>query len=289
MPLSKRFTCLAALATAAVLGGTAIHVEAQQESQAFVEKKWEELSNQNVSSRGAEALKTDAKKWRHAETKHYILHFRRATEARKVARELEFYLEFVCKLLHADPRELPVRGHAYIFEDDEDWRIFVRRAGLPEWAGSVATRDELYLNVRAAPGSRQFNSGTIIARIYPNRPWPLWLNEGFAEYVSSAGVAARKHQTTGRHQRPLPYAKWSVEELESVQAKYPPESKLAEFYQSAEKFVRFLMNEFPQERFPKFVDRILERESLTSAVTAVYGDEIPDAETLAKRLAKFNE
>src|SRR5438874_716867 len=58
----------------------------------LVEKKFEQLSNQQISEDGRQALAINPAKWRHAETDNFIIHYRRVTEAQKVVREVEYDL-----------------------------------------------------------------------------------------------------------------------------------------------------------------------------------------------------
>jgi len=56
----------------------------------------------------------------------------------------------------------------------------------------VAVHDDLFLNVHGT--GKGFESHTlahetthaVVARIYRNRRWPVWLSEGFADYVADA-------------------------------------------------------------------------------------------------------
>lgn len=260
------------------------------------EVPWEKLSDREVGPYGTRALQLDPEKWHHAETPNYILHFRRVTEARKVARELEFNLWFVAEALGLGGARAEKKGHAYIFKDTGEWEAFVAAADLPTWAGSIAIGDELFLDVRNQAGDRRFNSGTLaheathaaIARLYPRRAWPLWLNEGFAEYVGAAGVAARMNQSVGRHQTDLPLGTMKIEDIIKVVDEYPKdEEELASFYQSADQLVRFLIEQFPGEKFPRLVGQILDGSTLYAAAVATSPDRIPDEESLRKAYAKF--
>jgi hypothetical protein len=250
----------------------------------LVEKKWEELSNHDVSSDGQKALNIDPQKWRHAETENFIMHYRRVTEAKKVAREIEYDIWFVANALGASKERYARKSHVYVFEDDDEWNHFLSQSDAPPWAVSFAFGDELFLNVRRAQASGRFDSQTlahetthaVVARLYPNQRWPVWLSEGFAEYMGSASVAARKHQTIKRHQQDLHAADMSLSELESLQ-KYPEDrAAVSRLYQSGEKLVRFLMTELPKAKFPSFVDALLTGQSIQTAVLTVYKDDVKD-------------
>lgn len=261
------------------------------------EKKWEELPNQEVSPQGREALDIDAKKWKHAETENFILHYRRVTEAKKVAREIEYDLWFVAKTLGAEKKDYARKSHVYVFEDEAEWKSFLGQMGLPEWVASYALGDELFLNVRQTAGANRFDSQTlahetthaVVARLYVGKNWPLWLGEGFAEYMGGASVAARKNQTVKRHQGKLRAADMPLEELVSL-TNYPSDRELvSRLYQTSEQFVRFLMNDFPPDRFPKFIDAMLEGGDLQATVLKLYGDKVKDWSDFMRKYERFSK
>jgi hypothetical protein len=91
----------------------------------LVEKKFEELSEQAMSGDGQKAMAIDPAKWKHAETENFILHYRRVTEAAKVAREVEYDLWFVATTLGATKDRYSKKSHVYVFEDEAEWKQFL--------------------------------------------------------------------------------------------------------------------------------------------------------------------
>ena len=127
----------------------------------------------------------------------------------------------------------------------------------------------------------------VVARIYSGRRWPLWLSEGFAEYMGEASVAARHWRPPKSAQRKLHFAQMSVAELIAT-ARYPEDlDAIARLYDTSAKFVRYLFNKYPRELFPKFVDRMIEGEPATTALVEVYGNEFRDMAEFEKRFARF--
>jgi hypothetical protein len=262
-----------------------------------VEKKFEELSDQQLSDSGRKALIINAAEWKHAETPNFVLHFRRLTEARKVAREVEYNLWFIATTLGATRDRYARKSHVYIFESDDEWKQYLTMTDVPAWSASFASGDELFLNVRREGGGGNFDSGTlahetahaVVARLFPRTRWPLWLNEGFAEYMGGASVAARKGQTAKRHQSRLELAEMPLRQLEALQ-QYPADpEQVSQLYQSSEKFVRFLMNELPKDRIVKFIDAVLAGRSMQAAVLEVYGDKFKDWAAFEKKYARFTK
>jgi hypothetical protein len=263
----------------------------------LVEKKWDDLSNHDVSSPGQKALALNRDKWKHAETPNFILHYRRITEAQKVAREIEYDIWFIARTLGAKPESYAKHSHVFVFEDEEEWRQFLASTEAPPWSGSFARGDELFLNVRRMNMTGRFDSyllahettHAVVARLYPGREWPLWLNEGFAEYMAGASVAARKNQTLKRHQQTLEGADLPIETLIGMQ-NYPGSSEeVARLYRTSEKLIRFLMSEGTNAQFTGWLKRILEGADFQTAVLAEYGGRFRDFETFKKKLERFDK
>lgn len=263
----------------------------------LVEKKWDELVNKEVSKDGTTALEIEKDKWKHAETENFILHYRRATEAQKVAREVEYDLWFVAKALGATKDRYQRKSHVFIFEDEDEWKKFVGLTKAPAWSASFAYGDELFLNVRRTEGPKRFDSNTlahetthaVVARLFPQKRWPLWLNEGWAEYMGGASVAARKGQSVKGHQARLRLAEMPLATLEALKEYPSDEASVRQLYQTSEKLVRFLMDEMPKERILQFIDAALAGKSLRDSVLEVYGDKVKDWPDFEKKFEKFTK
>ena len=221
------------------------------------------------------------------------MHFRRVGDANAVAREIEFHLWFVAKELGATKEQYARKSHVYIFKDEREWAKFLASRGQPAWAQSLAIGDELFLNVRAQTGA--FDSETVahetthavVARIYGGRRWPLWLSEGFAEYMGRASVAAQHHQHFRRNQRALQMAELTFAQLTSTVV-YPTSPQQAQqLYQTSEKFVRYLLNNYPKQLFPTFVERVLAGEPVAAVLPVVYGSEFNDMAAFERKFARF--
>lgn len=258
---------------------------------------WAALTNRDVSPLGQGALAFRPERWLHGETEHFILHFRRVTEANRVALEIEYHLWFVARRLLAGPERYARKSHVFIFEDEKDWGDFkTRSAGaLPPWAGSLAVGDELFLSVREGR-TGLFDSRTlahetthaVVARLYPGRRWPRWLGEGFAEVMSGVSVSARMGQYSRQFQRRLPGGDLSLDELLSAEGYPPTPQGVLRFYQSAERVVRFLINDHPPERFPAFIDALLaDPADFLGAVGRVYPERYADPNAFRVRFERY--
>lgn len=267
----------------------------------LVEKKFEQLSNQQISKDGQKALEINPAKWRHAETDNFIVHYRRATEAQKVVREVEYDLWFVATTLGATRDRYSKKSHVYVFEDDDEWKKFLAASDNPmKWAVSYAHGDELFLNIRGGGNSgpnTSFDSHTlahetthaVVARLYRGKRWPLWLNEGFAEYMGGASVAARKGMRVQHYERDLRSGDMPLTTLAKMDHYPSSQGELHALYQSSEKFLRFLMTEGGKERIAKFIDAILSGQDMQSAVLGTYSDKFKDWQAFEKKYEKFSK
>lgn len=260
----------------------------------LVEKSLAQLSDPPLSPVGIKALAIRPAAWLHAETPHFILHYRRITEARRVALEIDFHVTYVAKVLNAGPERYARKSHVYIFEDEKDWKSFLPEVPQPAWVASFARGDELYLNVRDSHTGifdsqilAHETTHAIVARLYPGKHWPTWLGEGFAEQMSGASTGARMGQYNQRLLQHYQLATLPLDKLVTT-TEYPEDTKaVAQLYQSSEKLIRFLMTKHPPDRFPKFVDSILDDEPFSTAVVKVYGDRYKDYATFAKDYARL--
>ena len=256
------------------------------------QEKWEELPNHEISRDGQTVPGLRPPQWHHGETENFIIHYRGLSDALQIAREIEFDLWYVAQPLGAANADYTTKSHVYVFADEKGWQKFLALTHAAPFSHSFAKRDELHLNVRAGGGG--FDSQTlahetthaVVARIY-HRHWPIWLNEGFAEYMGDASIAARHSRSPQSTQRKLPAAKMTVAELFATE-RYPAElDAVSELYATSSKFVRYLYNQYPTELFPKFVERLLADEPTTTALVEIYGDEFRDLNEFEKRFSRF--
>jgi len=257
------------------------------------QERWEQLADHAISPAGEKALAIRPEQWRHGETENFIIHYRSLGDALQIAREIEFDLWYVAQSLGAKPEQYARKSHVYVFQNEKEWQLFLSETRAPGWAHSFASGDDLFLDLRAAQGG--FDSQTlahetthaIVARIYGHRRWPLWLSEGFAEYMGSASVAARHWRSPLTNQRKLHFAEMSVAELIATE-RYPADPPaVARLYDTSAKFVRYLFNRYPRELFPKFVERVLASEPAATALEEIYGNEFADMAEFEKRFGRF--
>ncbi|HEY4285026.1 MAG TPA: hypothetical protein VGM62_18325 [Chthoniobacterales bacterium] len=253
------------------------------------QKTWELLSNKDVSHLGTQALGMNPRSWYHGETENFILHYRNFSDALQIAREIEFDLWYVARALEATKDQYARKSHVYVFQDDKEWREFVQIAHERAWTHSFAVNDELFLNIHGTGAG--FESHTlahetthaVVARIYGDRRWPIWLSEGFADYMADACNAARRGLPPGANPRNLRSATMTLTELMAI-TRYPDDdASVPQLYETGTKFVRYLFAKYPAELFPRFVSRLLDGAQAQAALVEVYGNEFRDLVAFDKR------
>ena len=262
------------------------------------EKPWNALANHDVGDEGTLALSIRPSDWLHGETPNWILHYRRITEAKRVALEIDFHIAFVSKTLGATSAQIAHKANVFIFEDEKDWKEFMTRvtaiSNVSPWAASFAHGENLFLNVRNGTtgvfdSQRLAHETThaVVARIYPHDRPPLWLSEGFAEEMSGRSTAARMGQYNPRLLQRFQTATMPLDQLTTLTV-YPADlPAVAQLYQSSEKLVRFLMTDAPIDRFPRFFEAMLRGADFQSTVTQIYGDKYPTFDVFAQRYARL--
>ncbi len=273
-------------------------VPARAETIQLEEKPWDKLANHDVGNEGEVALGIRPQAWLHGETPNWILHYRRITEAKRVALEIDFHLNFVAKTLGARPDQLAHKANVFVFEDEKDWKEFMSKvtafSSVSAWAASFAHGQDLFLNVRAG-NTGMFDSGTlahetthaVVARVYPRRGCPLWLNEGFAEEMSGRSVGARMGQYNQRMLQRFQSAVLTPDQLIAMTT-YPTDlPSVWQLYQSAEKLVRFLMTDAPADRFPKLFEAMMNGDDFPTAITKFYANKYPTYDAFKQRYARL--
>jgi hypothetical protein len=252
------------------------------------------LSQPDSNPLGAHALAIRPLEWKHGETEHFVYHFFHSYVATPISVEAEFHFRVITRELGLD--RLPggsAKSHIYIFEKAEDWKLFQNEARLEPWTGGIHSRGSLFI-VRD-PAYRFANNSLgheiahlVLFRAY-GHPLPLWLEEGFAEYVSRV--------TRASYQRARNYiAHPRSESIESDQLMpvsqlialrdYPSPEQLEIFYDESERLVRFLVGINPAG-FRRLLAALARGERFDTALARNYADRFADVAALDKEFSPY--
>ncbi len=262
-------------------------VMAQTKADDWTAVQRENMDTVLLSPMGRQLLDDPEFKWEHAHTEHFVVHFERQTFAVKVARQAEFFYDFISSDLGSAQDHMTNRSHIFIFRDGEDWKHFISAYKVDiEWAFSLVNGMVMYLQQAENSSDSWAILGhemthLVFNRFFPGRI-PLWLNEGTAEwygefaYAAFKGIKKSKRQVFRRINEVYPIAS-----LVSMPA-YPSDPKaVRSFYDTSKFLVGFLQLKFPQEKFAPFLEDMSKDAELESALLKHYGiasiNELSDA------------
>lgn len=260
------------------------------------EVEFAELSQPGSNPLGGRALAIRPQEWKHGETEHFIYHFIHSYVATPISVEAEFHFRVITRELGLET--MPggsAKSHIYIFEKAEDWKLFQSRARLEPWTGGIHSGGSLFI-VRD-PAYRFANNSLgheiahlVLFRVYEH-PLPLWLEEGFAEYVSRV--------TRASYQRARNYiARPRSESIEGDRlmplsrlialTDYPARDQVEIFYDESERLVRFLVAIDPAG-FRGFLADVARGEGFDTVLARNYAGRFVDVAALDKEFYPYAE
>jgi hypothetical protein len=252
------------------------------------------LSQPDRNPLGAQALAIRPQEWKHGETDHFIYHFINSYVATPISVEAEYHFRVIARQLGLET--MPggsAKSHIYIFEKAQDWKLFQTKARLEPWTGGIHSRDSLFI-VRD-PAYRFANNSLghevahlVLSRVY-ERALPLWLEEGFAEYVSRVTRAsyqrARNYIARPRSESIGGDRLMSLSQLTAL-ADYPPREQIDIFYIESERLVRFLVATDPAA-FRAFLGAMARGEPFETALARNYAGRFVNAAALDKEFYPY--
>ncbi len=242
---------------------------------------------------GREALK--AREWKHAETPNFVVHYAEVADAQPVMCFIETAYFVVTQTLGIDDRSARKKSHVFIFPDGAEWNEWLRKKRLPPMVAGYAYKDELLIGAQGEKDDYaklicHEAAHAIVARYYPGRRWPLWLGEGFAEYMAAKAMAVKRTHQVQRYLSDKADKSIDITSVVNrltyggVSAGSPTGlASLGNFYPNSEKLVRVFQEKLPATEFPRFVNLLVAGNSFEASLRAAYGKSCPDVTSL-KRL-----
>lgn len=196
--------------------------------------------------------------------------------------EAEYYYRVVAKDLNKDTSRWERKAQVFIFESPEDWKAFQARGALDPWTGGIHAHGELFIQRDPTYKFKGNTLGHEVAHLVVDRFFgsnvPLWLNEGYAEYVSRVAYAAyyraRGYEAKARTDT-LTVASFQPLERLTHAVAYPTEvNEVLAFYTESEKLVRFL-NAADKTKFLTLLDSLARGSLFENALHTAYGTLYP--------------
>lgn len=251
---------------------------------------WRDLSDADLSPSGRFALSLNPETWKHAETEHFVYHFTDPKEAETITIHAEVYYRWIKDFLGVRSDRWRKKSHIFVFSQEDAWKRFLEKAA-PELleAGGFTDGWELFL-YRApywlSPRKILAHEMThLILFRFLEGPLPLFLNEGFSEFVSYRALAVQfgGNEYDLRTPSRIPREKFiAPEKLEGMRTY--PEDALDVFYRESEWLVRFLTASFGRENFYSLLRGVSRGSSFGEALKTACG---MDVETFRQKFEAY--
>jgi hypothetical protein len=259
---------------------------------ALPEVEFLRLSQTDPNPLGQKALAINPAQWKHAETEHFIYHFVDSFVATPISSEAEFHYRVVAKELRREPPAGDTKSHLYIFQQPADWQQFQSAGKLEPWTGGIQSQGSLF--ILRNPNQR-FSSNVLgheiahlmIHRYYPDGI-PVWLNEGFAQFVSK-GAQASYLRARNYNARPLSStvaAEKLIPLATLMTMTYPPSNQVETFYDESEKLVRFLAFT-DKASFLTFLDAVGRHQPFEAALLQSFGTRFLTSAALEEKFREY--
>ncbi len=240
------------------------------------------LSQPYVTPLGQAALSIRPTEWKHAETPNFIYHYFHDFIATPVSVEAEFYYRVVAHDLNKDTSHWERKAHIFIFEDPADWKAFQTKANLDPWTGGIHQGGSLFIQRDPSYKFKGSTLGHETAHLVVDRFFgsnvPLWLNEGYAEYISSVAYSSY-NRARGYDSHPMSHPLTAasylpLDRLTSLLTYPTAVPEVHAFYIESEKLVRFL-NAADKTRFQTLLTGLSQGSLFDNALYRAYGSQYP--------------
>ena len=245
--------------------------------------------------------------WKHAQTPHFVVHYVEDSDARLSMQYIEGAYTIITALLGLDPERGKQKGHVFLFADENAWKAYLLRSNNSPLLAGFAYKNELLLPAVVEKAGAEDSVKTlchevthaIVARFYPAAKPPLWLNEGFAEYIAARTIALKRGHSVDKYistklERPMKL----VQVLQRIRYGVPQGSSsvggpvrfigqgeeypVLTFYANAAWCARALAEKLPPEGLPKFFNAISAGNSPNASLRFAYGEKCPSTAAFAK-------
>ena len=258
---------------------------------ALPEVEFSQLSQQDPGAFGVKALAIHPADWKHGETAHFIYHYQKNYVATAVSVEAEFHFRVIEKVLARDLRWME-KAHIYIFERPADWESFQTAGRLEPWTGGIQSGGSLFIVRNPAFKFTDNSLGHEVAHLVLRRLFgdgvPLWLNEGFAQFVSKNAHAsyqrARGYLAKPRSEAVAEGNFFPLARLTTMA--YPPAEQVETFYNESERLVRFLVAA-DRDKFLELMELSAKGESFAKALSICYGGKFAGLEAMENEFRMY--
>jgi hypothetical protein len=234
---------------------------------------WRELSDRVISPEGKRALSFNPDQWRHAETDHFVYHYWDEKEAETIYLHAEVYYQWVKAYFGVTRDDWRKKAHVFVFTDKSVWEEFRKGSGAIQEAHAFTTGWELFIHrdpYWLSPKKTLAHELThVIVFRFLEGPIPLFLNEGFAEFISAKAVAPHVDGDLYRLKivELVPEDQFiPLEDLIRMDS-YPENPDI--FYRESELLVRFLIQKYQGKNYYALLSEVSKGKPFRKAVSDI--------------------
>ncbi len=251
---------------------------------------WEKLSDKDISPEGRAALSMDADDWKHAETEHFVYHYTNDKEAETVYINAEVYYKWIKELFGIKEDKWAKKNHIFVFTDKEKWVNFKARTKSPGEFAAFTTGWELFIYRDPYWVTPRISLAHEITHIilfrFLDGPIPLFLNEGFAEFVSYRAIAMQiEGNEFDLRTIKLVEEKDFIPLGELIEMVSYPEGRVRSFYRESELLTRFFILNNDSKKYYTLLRAISNGRPFDKAVGEIYSLDMKTLETKFKSYA----
>ncbi len=244
---------------------------------------WERLSDKDIGPQGRAALIINKKNWKHAETEHFVCHFTDDKEAEICYVNSEVYYNWIKDFFGVLQDKWRKKNHVFIFTEKPMWDDFLARLNYKRKVDGFTNGWELFMYRQpdfVGPRESLAHEMThIIVFRFTAGPLPLFLNEGFAEFVSSQAIKLQLEeggwkQGLSKHLNPEEYI--PLNEIAAMNSY--PEGRVAAFYGESGWFTKFLVSKYGKEKFYDLLKSVSHGEDFKRSLEKVCGSDLETVE-----------
>ncbi len=230
-----------------------------------------------LSQTAQDATSIQKESWKQTETEHFIVHFLNAKDAETVVIYSEHDYEWIKNFFGIKNDQTKEKSHIFVFSDEALWKQFLAKTRQFSFeAGGFTNGQELFMYRPSYWLSPQQvlaheMSHLILFRFLDAVP-PLYLNEGFAEYVSLRTISTQfgGDEYLIHTVKLLPKDKY-VPLNQFTQITAYPTANVDEFYRQSELLVRYLVMEHGNAKMFEFLKLTAKGTAFSKALQSVYG------------------
>ncbi len=263
-------------------------------AESFQSTDWENITSRSLSAEGKSALAIDRGTWQHSETENFVYHFRNEKEAETFLVHAELYYQWIQDIFGVQNEKWKEKSHLFIFEDKQIWKKLNTESperipgaeGFTNGQDMFVYRDPFWLTPQLVLAHELTH--LVLYRIFHG--WvPLFLNEGFAEFMSikAAAMKADGNEYNIRSIQMISGEQFIPFKKLIAMRQYPSsEEEVKVFYRQSELLVRYLLLNYDRSKFYELLQETVTGTTFEKSLKKNYDLDVDELEDKFKAYAQ---